>query len=309
MDRNKTVMVTGAYGMVGRAIVAELYRRGFDSVVALNSKSHDLRDYAETDQAFRQHRPDYVFHCAAKVGGIMGHVGAPVEFFRDNTLMQLNVLDAARRWGVEKLLFLASACAYPKHAPTPVREDSLLTGPLEPSNELYALAKISGVKLCDAYRRQHNCNFISAMPTNMYGIGDTYHPQNSHVIPGMIRKFHDAFIKSAPKVTLWGSGTPKRDFLNAADAASAFFLLMEKWNSPGVVNVCSGESVFLWQLADEVRATVVFNGEIEWDCSKPDGTPDRTMSCDILRGLGWRPEISLGAGLEVAYADFLRRVL
>lgn len=308
MDLNRTFLVTGAGGLVGHAISDELFRMHAKTVVTPSSIQYDLRDWTETNSLFRSVRPDYVFHCAAKVGGIMAHTERPVEFFEDNTLIQLNVLRAARQWGVEKLLFLASACAYPKFAPIPIREEMLLTGVLEPSNELYALAKISGSRLCDAYRREHGCNFITAMPTNMYGRWDNYHPTGSHVIPGMIHKIHTAHMAKEKKVVLWGTGNPKRDFLNSKDAARAFVLLMNKWDQPGIVNVSSGRSVELHAIADEIRAVIGYEGEIEWDRSKPDGTPDRTMDNSLLRGLGWAPTVSLARGLEEAYADYLLRL-
>jgi GDP-L-fucose synthase len=309
VDLNRKILVTGSAGLVGRAIVRELYRRGFEQIVTTSSTVYDLRDQYHTDRLFREHRPDYVFHCAAKVGGIVGHLHQAIDMFRDNILMELNVITNAHKWGVEKLLFLGSACAYPKHAATPVKEESLLTGALEPSNELYALAKISGIKLCDAFRTAFNSNFISTMPTNMYGPGDNYHPRFSHVIPGMIRKFHEAFVAGDESVVLWGTGKPIRDFLYSDDAASAFVTLMERWNQPGPVNVCSGAPVELWQLADAIREVTFFKGEIIWDSAYPDGTPDRTMDASKIKGLGWEPKVPLATGLEIAYADFLRRCL
>lgn len=306
MEKHSKIFVTGYRGMVGSAVTRELRKQAYENVRGLSRGWLDLRDWRQVRKYFSEQRPDYVIACAAKVGGIVGNAKQPVDFFLDNIRIETNILEAAHLFGVKKLLFLGSACAYPKLAAVPVREDSLLTGALEPSNEMYALAKIAGVKLCDAYRKQHGCNFISCMPTNLYGVGDTYHPEDSHVIPGMIRRFHEARKES--RVTLWGTGNPVREFLFVDDLARACLVLMEQYDKPGPVNIGSNP-IPLSRLAAWIAETVGFHGRIVWDQSRPDGTPDRTMDSSTIRNLGWTPEIDLPTGLAAVYNDFLCRKL
>lgn len=291
--------------MVGSALRARLAHEGYSNVLSTSHKATDLEDwYSVRYSLFAEHEPEYVFHCAARVGGIVANKEHPADFFVSNSRMQLNVIQASHETGVKKLLFLGSACAYPKFASVPITEDALLTGELEPTNELYALAKIGGIKLCDAYRAQYGDHFISAMPTNLYGLEDHYDLQNSHVIPGMIRRIHEAHV-AKKDVVLWGTGKPKRDFLFSGDAASACVTLMQRYDGPGPVNICSGHAVSLAELADTIATMIGFSGKIIWDWNRPDGTPDRTMSNAILDDMGWRPRVSLCDGLILAYQDAL----
>lgn len=294
--------------MVGSALRARLIQEGYTRVISTSHKATDLEDwYSVRHSLFAETEPEYVFHCAARVGGIVDNKEHPADFFVSNSRMQLNVIQAAHETGVKKLLFLGSACAYPKFATVPITEDALLTGALEPTNELYALAKIGGIKLCDAYRTQYGDHFISAMPTNLYGRNDHYDLQNSHVIPGMIHRFHKAMVDKKSEVVLWGTGMPKRDFVFADDAASACMVLMDKFDWLGPVNICTGTAISLRDLAETVAVVVGFKGKILWDESRPDGTPDRTMDGSWLRTMGWEPSVSLTLGLTLAYQDFLWR--
>jgi GDP-L-fucose synthase len=303
MKKDSKIFVAGHKGLAGSAIVRVLKDRGFTNVLTADRARCDLENTFKTLRFFNWEKPEFVFLCAAKVGGILANKNNPVDFMVRNLRIQTNVLEAASKYGVEKLLFLGSACAYPKHAECPVKESALLTGPLEESNECYALAKISGVKLCDAYRAQYSRNFISAMPTNLYGPGDHYDPRDSHVIPGMIRRLHNA--RGGGYATLWGTGKPTREFLFSEDLARACLVLMEKYNSAGTINVGTREPVPLRGLAELVAYTVGYKGPILWDSSKPDGTPHRSLNSSKVFELGWRPEMSLACGLDIAYRDFL----
>ena len=287
--------------MVGSAIHRRLQSAGFTNFALADSRTLDLRNQLEVKEFFRKEKPVYVFLAAAKVGGILANNTYRAEFLYDNLMIQANVIDAAYRQGVQKLMFLGSSCIYPKMAPQPLKEDALLTGLLEPTNEPYAIAKIAGIKLCDAYRAQYGCNFVSVMPTNLYGPNDNYHPQNSHVLPALLRKFHEAKIAGEPFVTLWGTGTPLREFLHVDDLADACVYLMERYDEPGFVNIGTGEDLPILELAQMVQQIVGYTGEIKHDLSKPDGTPRKLMDVSKLHGLGWNARIGLESGIRSVY--------
>lgn len=289
--------------MVGSALVRRLQQAGFEHFIAATSNELDLRDQHQVRAFFEKHKPDYVFLAAAKVGGIVANNTYRAEFLYDNLMIESNVIDAAYRNGVEKLMFLGSSCIYPKMAPQPLKEDYLLTGLLEPTNEPYAIAKIAGIKLCDAYRDQYGCNFISVMPTNLYGPNDNYHPQNSHVLPALIRKFHEAKRDQLPFVTIWGTGSPLREFLHVDDLADACYFLMENYNEPGLVNIGVGEDLSILDLARLIQKIVGFEGEIQHDLTKPDGTPRKLMDVSKLHQLGWQAKIDLETGIRQVYAS------
>ena len=301
MNHNKSVYVAGHRGMVGSALVRRLQQAGFEHFITATSSELDLRDQHQVRTFFEKHKPDYVFLAAAKVGGIVANNTYRAEFLYDNLMIESNVIDAAYRNGVEKLMFLGSSCIYPKMAPQPLKEEYLLTGLLEPTNEPYAIAKIAGIKLCDAYRAQYGSNFISVMPTNLYGPNDNYHPQNSHVLPALIRKFHEAKREQLPSVTLWGTGSPLREFLHVDDLADACFFLMENYNEPGLVNIGVGHDLSILELAQLVQGIVGYEGTIENDLSKPDGTPRKLMDVSKLHQLGWKASIALEAGIRQVY--------
>jgi len=301
VNHNKSVYVAGHRGMVGSALVRRLQAAGFEHFITATSSELDLRDQAQVRTFFEKHKPDYVFLAAAKVGGIVANNTYRAEFLYDNLMIESNVIDAAYRNGVEKLMFLGSSCIYPKMAPQPLKEEYLLTGLLEPTNEPYAIAKIAGIKLCDAYRAQYGSNFISVMPTNLYGPNDNYHPQNSHVLPALIRKFHEAKRDQLPFVTLWGSGSPLREFLHVDDLADACFFLMEHYNEPGLVNIGVGHDLSILDLARLVQGIVGYEGTIENDLSKPDGTPRKLMDVSKLHQLGWQAKIDLETGIREVY--------
>lgn len=308
MNPGSSIFVTGHKGLVGRAVCRVLSARGFEKVLTVDRKHTNLLVQDEVETYFRKERPEYVIHCAAKVGGILFHRDNPVASIADNLKIAENVIHTAANTGVKKLLFLGSACAYPKEAEVPIKESALLSGPLEPTNEGYALAKIAGIKLCQAYKRQQGLDFISCMPMNLYGPGDNYSLQNSHVLPGMMHRMHLAKTKGEDSVTLWGTGTPTREFLYSGDLASACWFLMEHYSGEEAINVGTGEEIALSVLADRVARTVGFTGQIKWDTTKPDGTPRRSLDCSKVFGLGWRPWVTLGEGLKRVYADFLQRL-
>ncbi|MCE7063111.1 GDP-L-fucose synthase [Dyadobacter sp. CY343] len=293
--------------MVGSAIHRKLVKEGFNNLVLKTSSELDLRDQGAVRSFFETERPEYIFLAAAKVGGILANNIYRAEFLHDNLLIQNNVIDSAYRSGATKLMFLGSSCIYPKLAPQPLREDSLLTGLLEPTNEPYAIAKIAGIKMCEAYRAQYGCNFISAMPTNLYGPNDNYDLNNSHVLPAMIRKFHEAKEENRPAVELWGTGSPLREFLHADDLADACYFLMQNYNEPGFVNVGVGADVTIKSLAEMIRDIVGYEGDINWNTDKPDGTPRKLMDVSKLHGLGWKHRIELEDGIRVTYQDFLQK--
>src|ERR1700722_4123442 len=288
MEVNDKIYIAGHRGMVGSAIIRKLKKEGFSHLVTRTSAELDLKDQEAVNAFFAAERPDHVFLAAAKVGGIMANNTYRGEFLYDNLMIQSNTIDAARRNGVKKLMFLGSSCIYPKMAPQPLKEEYLLTGPLEETNEPYAIAKIAGIKLCDAYRSQYGCNFISVMPTNLYGPNDNYDLNNSHVLPALIRKFHEAKKNRAPTVTIWGSGKPRREFLHADDLADACFYLMQHYNEPGLVNIGTGEDLEIGELAELIRRIVGYTGEIVHDTTKPDGTPRKLMDVAKLHRFGWK---------------------
>ncbi len=293
--------------MVGSAIWRELERRGFRSLIGPARAELDLLDAAAVQEFYAQAKPDFVFFVAAKVGGILANDTLAAEFIYQNLQMQNNVIHQAWKTGVKKLLFLGSSCIYPKLAPQPLKEQYLLSGPLEPTNQWYAIAKIAGLKMCQAYRRQYGCEFISAMPTNLYGPNDNYDLQNSHVLPALIRKFHEAKVAQAPAVTCWGTGAPLREFLYVDDLARACVFLMENYSEEQFINIGSGSDLSVRELAETVKHIVGFAGEIVWDTSKPDGTPRKLMDSSRMLALGWKPQVDLRTGIRLAYEDFLKR--
>ena len=293
--------------MVGAAILRNLQSHGFSNFALRTSEELDLRDQAAVNFFFGTTKPEYVFLAAAKVGGIVANNTYRADFLYDNLLIESNIIHAAYKSGVKKLLFLGSSCIYPKLAPQPLKEEYLLTGLLEPTNEPYAIAKIAGIKLCEAYRDQYGCNFISAMPTNLYGQGDNYHPQNSHVIPGLIRKFHEAKAEGRSSVQIWGTGSPLREFMYVDDLADACVYLAQHYNEKQFVNVGTGEEVTIKELALLVKEVVGFTGSIEFDTTKPDGTHRKLMDSSRIHSLGWKHKISLQDGLRYAYSFFLQK--
>lgn len=304
MNRDSKIFVAGHRGLVGSAIVRELKRIGYANILMRSRAEVDLLDPRAVESFFEVERPQYVFFAAAKVGGILANDTQPASFLWENLRMETNILDSAWRSGVRKLLFLGSSCIYPKMAPQPLKEEYLLTGPLEPTNEWYAVAKIAGIKLCQAFRRQYGCNFISAMPTNMYGPNDNYDLQTSHVLPALIRKFHEAKENRAHQVVCWGTGSPRREFLHSDDLARALLFLMDNYDEEQLINVGFGSDITIRELASLVSKVVGFEGEIVWDVSKPDGTPRKLMDSSRIQKLGWRPTIDLLEGVASAYHDF-----
>lgn len=305
MEKNAKIYIAGHRGMVGSAIHRKLEEEGFTNVITRSSKELDLRNQQAVTDFFSIEKPDYVFLAAAKVGGIVANNTYRADFLYENLMIQNNVIHNSYLNGVKKLMFLGSSCIYPKFAPQPLKEEYLLTGLLEETNEPYAIAKIAGIKMCDAYRAQYDCNFISVMPTNLYGYNDNYHPQNSHVLPALIRKFHEAKLQEKNKVVIWGTGSPFREFLFADDLADACFYLMETYNEPNLVNIGTGEDISIKDLALLIKRIIGFEGELEFDSSKPDGTPRKLMDVSKLHAAGWRHKVQLEEGIRLAYEDFL----
>lgn len=305
MNLDAKVMVAGARGLVGGAVLRRLQAEGFRNLLAVTRNELDLAREQDVAKWFERERPEYVFLCGAKVGGILANNSYPADFIRENLAIQLGVIHHAWRTGVKKLLFLGSSCIYPKLAPQPMKEEHLLTGPLEPTNSAYALAKIAGIEMCQAYRRQHGFNAISLMPTNLYGPGDNFDLQNSHVLPALLRKFHEAKVAGSPEVVVWGTGSPRREFLYVDDLADACLYLMRHYDEPEIVNVGVGEDLSIADLARTVGDVVGYTGAIEFDTSKPDGTPRKLLDVSKLAGLGWRARTGLREGLEQTYAWWL----
>jgi GDP-L-fucose synthase len=303
MDRNDKIYIAGHRGMVGSAILRRLKKDGFENFVFRTSDELDLRNQQSVADFFAKERPDYVFLAAAKVGGILANNTYRAEFLYDNLMIQSNVIENAHRQSAKKLLFLGSSCIYPKLAPQPLKEEYLLTGLLEHTNEPYAIAKIAGIKMCDAYRSQYGCNFISVMPTNLYGANDNYDLKNSHVLPALLRKFHEAKISDQTEVIVWGSGTPRREFLHADDMADACVFLMKNYNEPGLINIGIGDDLSIKELSEMIKDITGYNGKIVFDSSKPDGTPRKLMDISKLSSLGWKAKIPLQNGIERTYKD------
>jgi len=306
LEKESKIYVAGHRGMVGSAIVRKLTSLGYTNLLTRTSAELDLRNQQQVADFFEVEKPEYVFLAAAKVGGIVANNTYRADFLYENLAIQNNIIHNSYLNKVKKLMFLGSSCIYPKLAPQPLKESYLLSGYLEPTNEPYAIAKIAGIKMCEAYRAQYGCNFISVMPTNLYGTNDNYDLVNSHVLPAMIRKFHEAKEKSAPEMTLWGTSSPMREFLHADDLAEACLFLMENYNESELVNIGTGEDVTIKNLAALVKQIVGFQGEIIWDTSKPDGTPRKLMDVSKLHGLGWHHKIALEDGIKLAYQDFLK---
>ncbi|MDQ6843875.1 MAG: GDP-L-fucose synthase [Bacteroidota bacterium] len=303
-DKNARIYIAGHSGLVGSAIVRLLKEKGYSNLICRSSSQMDLRDLNAVKVFFENEKPEYVFLAAAKVGGIMANNTYPADFIYDNLAIQNNIIHQAYLNEVKKLLFLGSSCIYPKNAAQPIKEEYLLTGFLEPTNDAYAIAKIAGIKMCQAYHKQHGCNFISVMPTNLFGKGDHYHLQNSHVLPALIRKFHEAKLNNDHTVTVWGTGTPRREFLHVDDAAEACYFLMENYNEPDIVNVGSGKDDSIEQIARIIQTITGFQGKLVFDTTKPDGTMRKMLDVDKINGLGWHPVIELKEGIRRTYADF-----
>ena len=304
MEKHSKVYIAGHRGMVGSAIYRKLEKEGFSNIITKTSTELDLRNQQAVKNFFEKEKPDYVFLAAAKVGGIVANNTYRADFLYENLAIQNNVIHQSHIHGVKKLMFLGSSCIYPKLAPQPLKEDYLLTGLLEQTNEPYAIAKIAGIKMCEAYRAQYNCNFISVMPTNLYGYNDNYHPENSHVLPALIRKFDEAKTNKSDKVVIWGSGSPMREFLFADDLADACYYLMQTYNEAELVNIGTGEDLTIKNLAIAIQKVIGFDGELAFDSNKPDGTPRKLMDVSKLHSLGWKHKINLEEGLNLAYQDY-----
>jgi len=303
MDKNAKIYIAGHRGMVGSALYRKFQKEGFHNIITFTSKELDLRDQSDVRDMMSREKPDYVLLAAAKVGGIHANNTYRAEFLYDNLMIQSNLINACHKGDVKKLLFLGSSCIYPKMAPQPIKEEYLLTDTLEPTNEPYAIAKIAGIKLCDAFRDQYGCNFISAMPTNLYGPNDNYNLQNSHVLPALIRKFHEANKNNTPEVIMWGTGSPLREFLHVDDLAEACYFLMENYNEPGPINVGSGVEISIKELAETIKKTVGYTGKIVNDTDKPDGTPRKLMDVSKIQNMGWKHTIGLQEGIVSVYKD------
>ncbi len=307
MEKDAKIYIAGHRGMVGSAIHRKLSELGYNNIVTRTSSELDLRNQQAVADFFDQEKPDYVFLAAAKVGGIMANNTYRADFIYENMAIQNNVIKSSYDNKVKKLMFLGSSCIYPKMAPQPLNEDMLLTGTLEPTNEPYAIAKIAGIKMAEAFRDQYGCNYISVMPTNLYGINDNYHPQNSHVLPALIRRFHEAKINQLPEVMIWGTGTPLREFLFSDDLADACVFLMNNYDEKQFVNIGIGEDLSIKELAELIKDVIGYQGTISLDSSKPDGTPRKLMDVSKLHALGWKHRVNLREGIQLAYADFLKK--
>jgi GDP-L-fucose synthase len=308
MNKTDKIFVAGHKGLVGSAIVRKLNSLGYNNILTVDRNQVDLKSTSEVNYWFSLNKPDYVFLAAAKVGGIRANDTYPVEFLDENLQIQGNVINASHNYSVKKLMFLGSVCIYPKYAPTPVKEEYLLSGELEPTNQWYAIAKISGIKLCQAYRKQYGDNFISVMPCNLYGINDNFHPLNSHVLPALIRRFHEAKRDGLNEVVCWGDGLARREFLNSDDLADALIFLMDKYESDQIINIGYGDDYTIKDVVEIIKDIVNYTGEIKWDISKPNGTPKRLLDSTKLFNMGWKPKIELRQGLKDAYTWFTKNV-
>lgn len=307
MEKDAKIFIAGRYGLVGSAIERALLRAGYHNIVGLPHSELELTVQAEVDTYFKIEKPQYVFLAAAKVGGIWANNTYPAEFIFSNLEIQNNVIHASYHFGVKKLMFLGSSCIYPKFAQQPMHEDELLNGKLEPTNEPYAIAKIAGIVMCQSYNRQYGTNFISVMPTNLYGVNDNYHPENSHVIPGLIRRFHEAKVNNAPEVVVWGTGSPRREFLFSEDLGDACVFIMQHYADNEIINIGSGREVTIKELAELMKHTVGYEGDIRFDASKPDGTPRKLLDVSKLHHLGWQHKTNLEQGLKITYQNFLKK--
>lgn len=305
MKKDSKIFIAGHNGMVGSAILKILKKKGYTNVITKNKKELNLLNQKEVNDFFEKNKPEYVFLAAAKVGGIVANNTMRADFIYENLVIEMNVIHASHVNKVKKLLFLGSSCIYPKFANQPIEETSLLTGPLEATNEYYAIAKIAGIKLCEAYRDQYKDNFISVMPTNLYGPNDNYDLQNSHVLPAMIRKFHEAKLNKEPTVTIWGTGTPKREFLHVDDLAEACIFLMKNYNERDTLNIGTGIDISIKKLAEEVKAITGYSGKIIFDKTKPDGTPRKLLNVNKIHKIGWKHKIDLSKGIKMTYKSFL----
>lgn len=309
MDNDSRILVAGANGMVGSAIVRNLESKGYTNIMKGTRHIVDFTDQEETDRFFQLAKPEYVFVAAAKVGGIMANSNYKADFLTENLRIQTNIIESANRWNVTKLLFLGSSCIYPKFATQPISEDQLMTGSLEPTNDAYAIAKIAGIMMCQAYRQQHGLNAISLMPTNLYGFNDNFDLQSSHVLPALIRKFHEAKVSQAPYVGCWGDGSPMREFLYVDDLAEACMVCMESYEESQHINVGTGRDVTIKELTEKIAKVVGYDGEICWDTSKPNGTPRKVMNVDRMKSLGWEPKVGLYEGISRTYEWFKENVI
>ena len=304
LEKGSNIFIAGHRGMVGSAIFRKLQKEGYSNLVFRTSSELDLRNQQAVTEFFAVEKPEYVFLAAAKVGGIIANNRYKADFLYENLAIQMNVIHQSYLNGVKKLMFLGSSCIYPKLAPQPLKEEYLLTGWLEPTNEPYAIAKIAGIKMCEAYRQQYGCNFISVMPTNLYGYNDNYHPQNSHVLPALIRKFHEAMVNSSSEVIILGTGSPRREFLFSDDLANACFFLMHNYDDPGFINIGTGHDITIKELALLIQKVVGFEGELVFDTSQPDGTPRKLMDVSKLNSKGWHYQVELEQGIRLVYEDF-----
>lgn len=308
MERDSKIYIAGHRGLVGSAILRRLQAEGYSNIVLKTHKELDLERQSDVEAFFEMERPEYVFLAAAKVGGIVANKTYPADFIYNNLIIQSNVIRSAYKYGIKKLLFLGSSCIYPKFAPQPMKEEHLLTGKLEPTNEAYAISKIAGIMMCQSFKRQYGTNFISVMPTNLYGPNDNFDLNTSHVLPAMIRKFHDAKMNRQGEVTLWGTGSPRREFLHVDDLADACVFLMNNYNESEIINIGTGEDITIRELAEMVKDVVGFKGEIVWDSTKPDGTPRKLLDVSKLEALGWRHRTSLKEGIEGTYEWYLHNI-
>ena len=304
MDSDSKILVAGARGLVGSAIVRNLRNKGYTNIIEGTRDDLDFTNQDETERYFCSEEPEYVFLAAAKVGGIMANKTRPAEFIYDNLMIQSNIINSAYNYGVKKLVFLGSSCIYPKHPNIPITEDQLMTGPLEPTNDAYAIAKIAGIRMCQAYRQQYGFNAISLQPTNLYGVNDNFNPESSHVIPGIMRRMHEAKLNGDSQFVCWGDGSPLREFLYIDDMAEACYICMNDYNDPEIINIGTGSDITIKELTEIIAKIIDYRGEIVWDTSKPNGTPRKVMNVDKLKSLGWSPKVGIRQGIYQTYEWF-----